>query len=808
MNPWISSLKFQAMVSSLLFSALLLLFLSLSANAQPYRNVSLSTSIYAGHQNSSWVSPSGDFAVGFRQLDGSSNLFLLAVWFDKIPDKTVVWSANGVNPVQRGSKFELASSGSLQLSDHQGREVWRRDPANGSAEYAAILDTGNFVLVNSGSDYAWESFAEPTDTLLPTQAFGRGSELTSRRAASEANFSTGRFKLKLQRDGNLALHPISYQDQTYDGLWYTNTADSGLQLVLPRSGYFYLLLINGSRLNFSDSPSPGNVYQRATLGFDGVFRQFVHPKASTNNGGLPWLWTTVLSHPGDICMSNRLDKGSGVCGFNSYCSIDNNESPSCLCPSGYSYLDPDDRFSGCKQDFVSQSCVSDGPNKGLLSDFKMVEMPNVDWPLSDYEHYISVDEGLCRQACLSDCRCGVAIFREGECWKKKLPLSNGRMKGEIGGKALLKVGKINSTSLLLPNSGKTKTMDIISRVLLGCSGALFLLSATLLCVFLFVRKKPENLSPKSDPCGANLMNFTYREVEEMTTGFSQVLGDGASGTVYKGVLSTSSSTKFVAVKKLDKLPKEKDREFQNELKSIAKVHHQNLVPLLGFCHEGPHRLLVYEFMSNGSLANFLFADSKPSWNQRTHIAFGIGRGLLYLHEECQNQIIHCDIKPQNVLLDDIFMARISDFGLVKLLNANQTRTTTNIRGTRGYVAPEWFKSTPITVKVDVYSFGVLLLEIICCRRNVEHEMESEEAAILTYWAFDCYKEGRLDALVEDDREALNDAKRLERLLMVAMWCIQEEPSLRPTMRKVTQMLEGAVDVPLPPDPSSFLSSLA
>jgi serine/threonine protein kinase len=175
---------------------------------------------------------------------------------------------------------------------------------------------------------------------------------------------------------------------------------------------------------------------------------------------------------------------------------------------------------------------------------------------------------------------------------------------------------------------------------------------------------------------------------------------------------------------------------------------------------------------------------------------------LYLHEECSTQIIHCDIKPQNILIDDYYNARISDFGLAKLLAINQSQTKTAIRGTKGYVAPEWFRNTPVTVKVDVYSFGVLLLEIICCRRSVDLEI-SGTGAILTDWAYDCYRHGTLDALIEDDMGAMNDVSTLERAMKVAIWCIQEVPSLRPTMRKVTQMLEGVVEVPAPPNPFPF-----
>ncbi|XP_062028869.1 G-type lectin S-receptor-like serine/threonine-protein kinase LECRK2 [Rosa rugosa] len=182
-------------------------------------------------------------------------------------------------------------------------------------------------------------------------------------------------------------------------------------------------------------------------------------------------------------------------------------------------------------------------------------------------------------------------------------------------------------------------------------------------------------------------------------------------------------------------------------------------------------------MSNGTLASFLFGESKLNWHCRKQIALGIARGLLYLHEDCSSQIIHCDIKPENVLLDDTFTARIAEFGLAKLLRTDQTRTITAIRGTRGYVAPEWFKALPITVKVDVYSYGILLLEIICCRKNFEAEATNENEMILADWAYDCYNQRKLHLLLDSDEEAMDDMRKMEKCVMTALWCIQQDPSL-------------------------------
>ncbi|KAL5560337.1 hypothetical protein UlMin_036548 [Ulmus minor] len=189
-------------------------------------------------------------------------------------------------------------------------------------------------------------------------------------------------------------------------------------------------------------------------------------------------------------------------------------------------------------------------------------------------------------------------------------------------------------------------------------------------------------------------------------------------------------------------------------------------------------------MTNGSLADYLFkSESKPNWEERIGIAFNVAKGMLYLHEECDTQIIHCDIKPENILMDKQKCAKIADFGLAKLLMPNQTGTFTGFRGTRGYVVPEWHRNMPITVKADVYNFGIMLIEIIFCRRSVNMDVP-EEKVVLVNWVYDCF----LDAEVEKNE--------LQRMIEIGLWCIQEEPSLRPSMKKVVLMLEGTINVDL------------
>ncbi|KAK6144011.1 hypothetical protein DH2020_020831 [Rehmannia glutinosa] len=674
-----------------------------------------------------------------------------------------------------------------------------------------MLDSGNFVLARNNSAVVWQSFDHPTDTLLPAQVLNRDGSLFS--SFSERNFSRGRFKFILQNDGNLVLYTLNYPmaDHVF-AYWSTQTLGTGFQVIFNQSGYVYLTARNGTILNYmsSNGVSTDQFYQRLTLEYDGVLRHYVYPKSANSTGGRPMEWSVNVFLPSNICLRIGGDTGGGACGINGFCSLGTDQRPICGCPSGYSLIDPNDRMSGCKQDFLQQSCNQESQES---DNFGFINMANTDWPGSDYAHFVSVSEDWCRQACLGDCFCAVAIFRDGNCWKKRIPLSNGRIDSSVGGKALIKIRQNNSTITNpfggnIPSKSDRSTLIIMGSVLLGSSVFLnlLLLASVLLFVFRFKgRKSKTNIQAYTFLPGVNIRSFSFNELQEATNGFKEELGRGACSTVYKGALKDENG-KVVAVKKLDKIEKEADQEFKAEVSSISRTNHKNLVQLLGYCDEGQNRLLVYEFMKTGSLANFLFENPiRPNWYKRVQIAFATARGLCYLHEECSTQIIHCDIKPQNVLLDESHIAKISDFGLAKLLKPDQTKTTTGIRGTRGYVAPEWFRNMPITVKVDVYSFGILLLELLCCRKNYEADVENECEVILADWAYDCYKEGKLSSLVADDEEAIDDIKRFEKFVMTAIWCIQEDPALRPHMKRVMHMLEGSVEVPAPPDPTSFIS---
>jgi serine/threonine protein kinase len=241
------------------------------------------------------------------------------------------------------------------------------------------------------------------------------------------------------------------------------------------------------------------------------------------------------------------------------------------------------------------------------------------------------------------------------------------------------------------------------------------------------------------------------------------------------------------------------------------IHHINLVHLQGYCAEGDHRALVYEYVRNGSLEKYLFKKSDPEnaiqvldWRTRLNIAVGAARGIAYLHHECRSKIIHCDIKPENILLEADFTPKVSDFGLAKLLGKDVSKVVTHIRGTRGYLAPEWLTNSTLTSKVDVYSYGVTLLELVGGRRTVDLSCPSEKW-FFAVWAFHQMKTGQDLRDLVDDRLAKDDVdeEELKRTLRVGLWCTQDDPDMRPSMRDVVKMLEGTLDVADVPSPPSY-----
>ncbi|XP_031385107.1 G-type lectin S-receptor-like serine/threonine-protein kinase LECRK3 [Punica granatum] len=742
--------------------------------------------------NSYWLSPSGIYAFGFYPRGGG---YSIGIFMVGIPQETLVWMARRDDPpVPGNSTLRFTAEGGLILQSTFDTPIAK---PNDIAVSASMLDSGNFVLYNSQQNIAWQSFDSPTDTLLNGQYISAGMELRS--AASDNDTSTGIFRIKMQDDGNLVMYPINTEDTAPYSYWSSSTNGQGDNVTLNLAGDGLLYLMNGTGTYLTNLTDRGlatpNIVYRARIDPDGIFRLYSYNMTERGN------WSTVWSTTNNKC------EPKGLCGFNAFC-INVDQVARCQCLPGFDFVQSGNETSGCQRSFTAESCTA----TNAPASYNISVVSNTVWEDNSYSVVAVQTENECRMECLQDCNCEAAYYQVGLCNKQRLPLRYGRRDLGSSNKVFVKVGQMTPGNRTGSDpqrpEGRRKErirMDIlvVSLILIAVALAIIIACGILLYrnrVWLYktiptvgTGRMIEDVAPRS---------FTYDELVTVTRDFREVIGKGAFGIVYRG---TMSNGKAVAVKRIERVSTDGEREFHTEMKIIGRTHHRNLVRLLGYSFDVSNRLLVYEYMSNGSLADLLFAPDKLlCWEEKMGIVRNIARGLLYLHEECETQIIHCDIKPENILIDEQRCAKISDFGLSKLLKPDQTNTYTRIRGTRGYVAPEWHKNLPVTTKADVYSFGIVLLEIIGSRRNMDQSVPEEEI-ILENWVYDCFEAGELHKLVDEEEGV--DRRQLERMVKVAIWCTLEDPSLRPPMRKVLLMLEGTIDISSPPRPTSFISSI-
>ncbi|KAK2364916.1 Protein kinase superfamily protein [Trifolium repens] len=286
--------------------------------------------------------------------------------------------------------------------------------------------------------------------------------------------------------------------------------------------------------------------------------------------------------------------------------------------------------------------------------------------------------------------------------------------------------------------------------------------------------------------------FTLRDLELATNRFAKenVLGEGGYGVVYKGQLINGSA---VAVKKILNNIGQAEKEFRVEVEAIGHVRHKNLVRLLGFCVEGTHRILVYEYVNNGNLEQWLHGAMRHhgylTWEARIKILLGTAKALAYLHEAIEPKVVHRDIKSSNILIDDDFNAKVSDFGLAKLLGAGKSHVTTRVMGTFGYVAPEYANTGLLNEKSDVYSFGVLLLEGITGRDPVDYGRPTNEVNLVD-WLKMMVGNRRSEEVVDPNIEVKPSIRALKRALLTALRCVDPDSEKRPKMSQVVRMLES------------------
>uniref|UniRef100_J3MFW6 non-specific serine/threonine protein kinase n=1 Tax=Oryza brachyantha TaxID=4533 RepID=J3MFW6_ORYBR len=636
------------------------------------------------------------------------------------------------------------------------------DAAGARGSAVVLRDSGSLRFLGDSGDVLWDSFWYPTDTLLPGQWLamdGRSEgKLFAKRA--DAEFTTGRFSMGVQTDGNVVL---------YIDLLAGNSPDNA----------YWQAYTNGPHGN-------------TTVTFDDK-GHLAAPKNVAGAGDASW--TIARAFPSDSC-NKRTPGLQGMCGPDSYC-VETKDRLSCVCPNGYTYADEQHKDSGCTPAFVPQTCGGE-EGKGDSDEFELVELPNTTWEASMYyKKFSSTNESQCRDYCLNDCYCAAALVIAGTDCVEVAALTNGRQANDVTTKALVKV-RARGGVPPSPRAGKVLAIVCLS-----------FLSHSWLSKYTCRQPAVTTTSVRA---------FSSKELHQATNGFAKLLGKGSFGEVYQGTVR-SPEPELVAVKSLISSNEYSEREFTNEVQSVGQIHHRNLVRMIGYCNEGTERMLVFEFMPGGSLRGALFGPAgrrrRPPWSWRAEAALGIARGIEYLHEGCNSPIIHWDIKPDNILLDGKNVPRITDFGIAKLLGDHTVHATvTDVRGTRGYIAPEWLRGDArVDTKADVYSFGVVLLEIISCRRCQEplHDGggDGDETVTLFGWAGQLVGARRTELMLHgggddgdgDDGATAADLEKVERFARVALWCVEPNPVVRPTMQQVVRMLEGSVvDAEAPPEP--------
>ncbi|KAF8395999.1 hypothetical protein HHK36_017610 [Tetracentron sinense] len=745
----------------------------------PMVSVPLGFEISGYERSRSWVSENGVFAFGFLddylKDDGG---FVVGVRYN-LGSKSAnvpVWTLGGGVRVSENSTFRLSMDGRLVLFDNtNGLVVWSSNTTSLGIQTVSLLNNGNLVLMGIGNKLLWESFNNPTNTLLPGQSLHFPQGL---RAPSTSSISSY-YNLLIRRSGDLAL--VWENNVTY---WSSHLASSVVvkEARFESNGVIGLFDATGNTVWFKSSKDfkdPSVVLRHFRVDSDGNLRIYS--------------WDNVLHawKVGWQAVENQCDV-FGSCGLYSICGY-NSTGPICEClfqdslNSEAGLPGMDSGTYGCKKMVDLGNCKM-GTSMSVLKQTVLYGL----YPPHDVD--IMFSEEACKEYCSKDTSCLAVTAKNdgsGLCTIKKTSFVSGYRSPSVPATSFLKVCLVpqavstrsaNSHSNASPiplssersishtNSSKNFVVAVAAIVLVTVS--IFVTMEMLVFWLIYQRRhiKAQRRIPFGKDAQMNshysaLIRLSFEEVKELTTDFMDQLGP----TVFKGVLPNRTP---VVAKVLDTVVAS-ERDFRMAVSTLGGTHHRNLVPLKGFCFESKHKLLLYEYIPNGSLDNWLFNMKQDSngvnWQQRIDIALGVARALAYLHTECQQCIAHGNLKLENVLLDEKLVPKVTDFGLQSLL---------------GMVTVSSSESLP---ERDIYMFGEMLLQIVMCKRDIP-------GGNLYHLVNKMYQEGKSEGSEEWE---------VERALRIALWCMQDQPFLRPSIGEVVKVLEGTLSVDKPPSSSAF-----
>ncbi|KAM5588529.1 G-type lectin S-receptor-like serine/threonine-protein kinase [Rosa sericea] len=768
------------------------------------------------------VSSRKRFALGFFS-PGNSGKRYVGVWYNKVPEQTIVWVANRDNPVNGTSGLlVIDGDGGLVIYGNDRKvPLWSANVTLSSPKnsMAKLLDTGNFVLFENGSQRVlWEGFDYPSNTLLPFMKIGLNRRsrfnrfLTSWKSQDDPG--TGNCSYRIDPNGFPQL--FLYKDGApwwRSGSWIGHRW-SGVPVMTPNFIFNVSFVNNQDELSIMYGITDDSIFSKMVLNESGIVeRSTWHDQVHQ--------WNKFWSAPVELC------DNYGKCGPNSNCDPYNASKFECACLPGFEPKLPHEWYlrdgsGGC----VRKKEVSVCQNGEGFVKVSLVKAPD------SSTARVNLTLGLkeCEEECLRNCSC-MAYSNADElqggngCVTWYGDLMDTRTYTHVGQDLYVRVDSIELAKYAKKSNGS-----------LSKKGKLAIAITSILVFFLVIsiaywsikmkrkgKERPnlfsfgatrsiylENSPCRTDPDDSGLKSdlpfFDLSTISAATKNFSNSnrLGEGGFGPVYKGVLSTGTE---IAVKRLCKNSGQGNEEFKNEVLLIAKLQHRNLVRILGYCVQDEEKMLIYEYLPNKSLDSFIFNETKKAfldWARRLEIIFGIARGILYLHQDSRLRIIHRDLKASNVLLDYDMNPKIADFGMARIFGANQIEANTNrVVGTYGYMSPEYAMEGLFSVKSDVYSFGVLLLEIITGRKNTGYYYDNPDSNLVGH-VWDLWKEGRASEIIDTSLGESYPISEVLRCIQIALLCVQEYADDRPTMSKVVSVLSNDAALPSPRKPGFLL----
>ncbi|KAL2327863.1 hypothetical protein Fmac_021290 [Flemingia macrophylla] len=749
------------------------------------------------------VSQGGKFVLGFFSPENSSKRYL-GIWYENIP-QTIVWVANGAINDSSGI-LTVNNTGNLVLRQHD-RVVWYTTSGKQAQNpVAQLLDSGNLVVreereTNSES-YLWQSFDYPSDTILPGMKLGwnlrtgREWRMTSWKSPSDPSpgdfywgmllYNYPEFYLMKGTEKFVRVGP-------WNGLHFSGIPD---QMPNPIYTYNYI-------------SSKDEIYYTYSLKNDTVITRMVMNQTSSTYNRYVWVedqqfWKVYKTGPKDNCDTY------GICGPYGTCKITGSQLCECL-----EKFSPKSSQAWNSADW-NQGCVRNKPlncTDKLKDKFMKVEGVKV----PDTTH-TWVDETLgleeCRIKCLNNCSCMAYTNSDirgagSGCVMWFGDLIDIRTFDGIGQDLYV---RMDASELGEQEGHKKEVIIIVSATIATIFGMLLIGCYRIYTTRLNktdstdIIECNENRGGSEDDLDLPLVDLSIIITATDNLSIKNKIGKGGFGPVYKGRLVSGQE---IAVKKLSRTSRQGMREFKNEVKLIVKLQHRNLVKLIGCCVQEQDRMLVYEYMTNGSLDQLIFDNTKSKlldWPTRFNIICGVARGLLYLHQDSRLRIIHRDLKASNVLLDNLLNPKISDFGIARIFGGDQTEgNTERVVGTYGYMAPEYAADGLFSVKSDVFSFGILLLEIISGKRNRGFYTANHCPNLVTH-AWSLWKEGRAIEMVDSNIEGSYILSEVFRCIHVGLLCVQQHAEDRPAMPSVVLMLGSESELAEPKEPGFYVKN--